>query len=60
MPSEDVHTAADRIITLIENPERARKMGEFGRETVKAKFTTEAMITRLVNLYHDLLGRRAR
>jgi glycosyltransferase involved in cell wall biosynthesis len=57
VPSEDAEAAAARILTLIENPKCARQMGQLGRVTVEEKFTTDAMITRLVSLYHGLLGR---
>jgi glycosyltransferase involved in cell wall biosynthesis len=56
VPSEDAEAAAARILTLIENPECAKQMGQRGRATVQEKFTTDAMVTRLVSLYHGLLG----
>jgi len=60
VPSEDAEAAAARILTLIENPECAKQMGQRGHTTVEEKFTTDAMVTKLVSLYHGLLGQSTR
>jgi len=44
--------AAERIVELIANPERAREMGAAGREKVRRNF----LITRLLEQHLDLLG----
>jgi glycosyltransferase involved in cell wall biosynthesis len=56
--SEDSQTAAERILALLRNPEKARKMAEAGRDTVERKFTADVMIHRLVGCYDQLLARR--
>lgn len=55
---QDVNTAADRILTLLHNPERAIQMGELGRATVANKFSAEAMVNRWADLYDALLASR--
>ncbi len=47
---------ADRIISLLRDPERARRMGERGLQIVKQKFSCEAQLERVENLYNRLLA----
>lgn len=54
--SEDPDAAADRVLRLLRNPGRAKQSGEAARKIVEARFTTEAMIAKLVNLYDTLLA----
>jgi glycosyltransferase involved in cell wall biosynthesis len=56
--SEDAETAADRILALLRHPERARRMGEVGRQTIASKFTSEMMVDGWAKLYDDLLASR--
>jgi len=49
--SGDVDALADRILTLLRQPERAREMGRESRRIVEARFTMPTMISRLVELY---------
>ncbi len=58
VPSEDANTAADRILTLLRYPDRAKQMGEVGRRVIASKFTVEAMVSRWAKLYDDLLAAR--
>jgi glycosyltransferase involved in cell wall biosynthesis len=53
--SENPHLLADRILTLLRQPERAREMGREGRRVVEAKFTIQVMMSRLVESYHTIL-----
>lgn len=53
--SENPHLLADRILTLLRQPERAREMGREGRRVVEAKFTIQGMMSRLVESYHATL-----
>lgn len=53
--SEDFEAMADRILRLLRNPVMARRMGETARETVKARFSIEAMMNRLMGIYDELL-----
>ncbi len=54
--SEDPDAIANRILTLLRAPERAKEMGREGRRTVEAKFTTQVMMSRLINVYDNLLN----
>jgi len=54
--SEDSAAMADRLLTLLRQPERAREMGRAARQAVEEKFTHEAMIRHLVQVYERLLA----
>ena len=56
--SEDSATAAERILTLLRDPERARRMGKAGHETIASKFTAETMAGRWTTLYDELVASR--
>lgn len=58
VPTEQPEVAADRVLTLLRNPERAWSMGEQGRQIIEANYTAEAMVRRMVRLYDDLLEAR--
>lgn len=47
---------AKRLIELLQNPEKARKMGEAGRKTVEEKFSTAAQLEKTLALYEKLLS----
>jgi glycosyltransferase involved in cell wall biosynthesis len=53
-PGGDEAMAA-RIVALLRDPERARAMGERGRQIVEAKFSTGAQLERTLSLYDQLL-----
>lgn len=48
VPPDDVQAAADAIRDLLEDPERAARMGRRGRELVEERFTCERMAERLL------------
>ena len=56
----DDETMAARIVSLLKEPERARAMGERGRQTIERKFSCEAQLKNTLDLYHDLLSRDRR
>jgi L-malate glycosyltransferase len=56
--SEDAATAAERILTLLRNPQQAKRMGEAGRSIVATKFTAQAMANRWASLYDELVAHR--
>lgn len=58
VPAGDDQLMADRIISLLHEPDRARAMGEAGRRIVVQKFSREAQLERTVALYNALLHRR--
>jgi glycosyltransferase involved in cell wall biosynthesis len=55
---EDDATAAERLLELLRNPERAVQIGENGRTSAQTQFSAETMIKRLISLYRDLLAKR--
>ncbi len=59
VPPGDDAAMAERIITLLNDPERTRKMGERGRHIVKEKFSCEAQLDSTEKLYDELLARAA-
>jgi glycosyltransferase involved in cell wall biosynthesis len=58
VPAGDDQVMADRIISLLHEPDKARAMGEAGRRIVAQKFSREAQLERTVALYDALLHRR--
>lgn len=51
----DIQAIADAINQLINNPEKARRMGENGRKAVKEKYNWGTQKEILLNLYNNLL-----
>lgn len=49
VPWDDSGTLADAIITLLDNPEMARSMGQRGRMRVERNFTWEQTARKLVD-----------
>lgn len=56
--SGDDAAMADRLISLLRDPEKARTIGEKGRRVVEEKFSCEAQLARTEALYERLLSRR--
>lgn len=56
----DEGALAARVAELLEDPEKARAMGERGLLRVKEKFSCEAQLARVEALYARLLGGRGR
>jgi glycosyltransferase involved in cell wall biosynthesis len=55
VPAGDDETMAERIVTLLDEPERARAMGEQGRLIVEERFSCNAQLERTTALYDLLL-----
>ncbi len=53
--SGDDRAMAERLIALLSDPERARKMGERGRRVVENNFSCQAQLERTEGLYGRLL-----
>lgn len=49
---------AQRLLTLLRDPELRRRMGQCGRETAQRRFSAQSMITQLVSVYDELLAVR--
>ena len=54
--SGDFKSAAQRLLTLLENPQKAKQMGERGRQIIELNFTSQAMVNDLTRLYDGLLA----
>ncbi|HKP84738.1 MAG TPA: glycosyltransferase [Blastocatellia bacterium] len=51
---------ADRIVRLLGDPERARAMGERGRQIVEQKFSCEAQLEQVEKLYDRMIAATTR
>jgi len=60
VPAGDDALMAERIVSLLEDPEGARRMGERGRRVVERKFSCEAQLENTERLYARLLMRAGR
>jgi L-malate glycosyltransferase len=58
VPVEDDAAAAERLLTLLRDPERQAKIGERGRTSVQTRFSADVMIQKLIDVYRDLLAER--
>jgi glycosyltransferase involved in cell wall biosynthesis len=56
--SGDDKTMAERIISLLREPEKARAMGRQGRELVEERFSCTAQLQRTEELYDQLLQKQ--
>jgi L-malate glycosyltransferase len=55
VPSEDPKALSSAIEELLDNPSRARALGREATEVVQSRFTHEAMMAHLTNIYERLL-----
>ena len=55
VPSEDPKALSSAIAELLDNPSRARALGSEASEAVHTRFTHEAMMAHLTNIYERLL-----
>src|SRR6201996_9637648 len=55
VPPEDSDALAAAIVQLLSDPAKARQMGAEGKRLVGEKFTTEAMMAQITNVYRSLL-----
>lgn len=55
---DDPTAMADRILQLLRDPARARRMGECGRRVIEEQFTIEKMIGQLMAHYDQLLEKK--
>jgi glycosyltransferase involved in cell wall biosynthesis len=58
VPVEDDAAAAEKLLTLLRDPERAAKIGECGRSSVQVRFSAEVMIQKLISVYRAMLAER--
>ncbi|HLL74948.1 MAG TPA: glycosyltransferase [Pyrinomonadaceae bacterium] len=58
VPAGDDATMAERVVSLLADPARARAMGESGARRVREQFSCEAQLARTEELYERLLAKR--
>ena len=54
--ARDVETMANRSIEILADEKRRREMGRRGRETAKARFCSDAIVTQYENYYRRILS----
>jgi sugar transferase (PEP-CTERM/EpsH1 system associated) len=54
VPSKDIQALQQAIVTLLDDPEQARLMGEAGKRMARQKFSLEIMMRNIENLYQSL------
>jgi len=59
VPPEDVHALSEAMTRLLERPAEAVEMGRAGLRIIRERFTEEAMMRRIVEVYRDLIGKGA-
>lgn len=59
VPPRDSDALAQAMSLLLENPERARALGDAGRRRVEAYFSIEGMVRQTESLYLSLLSEKA-
>ena len=57
-PLNDADGVAERILRLLGDPELRRRMGEAGRESVRGRFSLEAMGRNMLSVYERCLALR--
>ena len=60
VPVGDDAAAAEKLLALLRDPERAANIGENGRNSVQTRFSADVMIRNLIGVYHDLLAERTK
>jgi len=58
VPPGNPEALSKAIIELLQNPKKAKEMGEKGRTRVKEKFTTKKMLSEIEHVYLSLINRR--
>ena len=60
VPPKDPQALADAVARLLRDPALARRFGEAARRRVESEFTLSTMVSRLEQLYDDLLAGSSR
>ncbi|MCK4649367.1 glycosyltransferase family 4 protein [bacterium] len=60
VPPADSKALARAILELLEDREKAKRLGKNGRRLIEKKFSQETMIERIEDLYRELLRKRGR
>ena len=57
---EDDAAAAEKLLALLRDPERAAEIGKNGRISVQTRFSADVMIQKLIGVYRNLLAERGK
>jgi glycosyltransferase involved in cell wall biosynthesis len=60
VPAEDSNALGSAVSTLLGNPAKARLFGQNAMETVRARFTHEAMMSHMIDIYESLVAEAGR
>lgn len=60
VPSDDAREMADRLASLLSDPEKAAMMGQYGKTRVRERFDSSIQLANIKNLYEDLTEGRKR
>lgn len=55
VPPGDIESLSQHIIELLQDPDRARQLGEAGREHVRQEYSVTRMLEQTAKLYRELL-----
>ena len=58
VPPKDPQALADAVLRLLRDRELAHRLGEAARRRIESQFTLEQMVSRMEDLYQDLLARK--
>jgi len=54
-PTANVQILADRVIQLLQNPDRRKEIGKRARQKVMSNFTVDQMVTKTMAMYRTLM-----
>jgi len=54
VPPRDPEAIAQKILYLVEKPEKSREMGKNARQVVEEKFNIEKRIDKIIEIYQQL------
>ena len=56
VPPGDTEALGEALLDLLRDPDRARRLGEAGRNRAASQFNHETMVHRIEDVYHTVLG----
>jgi glycosyltransferase involved in cell wall biosynthesis len=56
VPPDDTKTLGDALLALLHDPARARQLGQAGHRRTTSQFSHAAMVRRIEDVYHAVLG----
>jgi len=59
VPPGDTEALGEALLDLLRDPDRARRLGEAGRNRAASQFNHETMVHRIEDVYHTVLGQPA-